>query len=393
MSPAAPVTGIATVALLILTFLASASAAPRLPTDDSQVLEHLPSTVADSEARELRALRQALVAEPDNLTLAVQLASKYIEIGRSTGDPRYSGYAQSALSFWWGEPFPPLQILVLRAQLRQRVHEFPAALADLDLAIKTDPRESRARLLRATIGQVTGDYDSASGDCAVLEQTANRLFGVHCRASILSMTGSLPQGYALLKAEADNLRSLDAATAAWILTSLAEMADRLGHAVQASALFRRALELTPADQYLLISYADFLLAEGRAHEVLPLLAPYPRVDGLLLRYALALNATGADTSEVIAQLRARFAASTARGETVHQREQARFALDIEHAAPAAVTLALDNWTVQKESADLRILVGAAHAAKNTAALETAKAWITQHRYQDRRLDEALQFHN
>ncbi|MBI2803333.1 MAG: tetratricopeptide repeat protein [Gammaproteobacteria bacterium] len=360
-------------------------ATPYVPAADNDVLERLPDTVADGRARELRGLRNALTTEPDNLTLAVQLASDYIEIGRITGDPRYAGYAQSALAPWWQEPTPPVQVLVLRAQLRQRVHAFAAALADLDLVLNTNPREARARLLRATIRQVIGDYPRAAADCAMLARIANPLLGTQCRASVMSLTGALPAAYALLAPAATQSTGLDAGTAAWILTSLADMAERLGDPVRATALFKQALALTPTDQYLLIAYADFLLAEGRAEEALPLLAPYPRVDGLLLRYALALHATGADNTEAVAQLRARFAASAARGETVHRREQARFVLEIEHDPVQAVHLALDNWAVQKEPADLRILVAAARAAQSEAALTTARDWIADHHLQDFRL--------
>ena len=388
MSKHSNVACVAVGVLFALGIATPAVADPRIPTRDGEILEHLPITVADIRARELRALRDALAAAPDNLTLAVQLAGDYIEIGRATGDPRYSGYAQSALSFWWQDPLPPLQVLVLRAQLRQRVHDFPAALADLNLALKTNPREARARLLRATVLQVTGNYTAAASDCAALAKTANRLFGLHCQASAMSMTGQLPRAYSLLKAEIDSLQSLDAGTGSWIITTTAEMADRLGEPAQASELYRRAVELTPSDQYLLISYADFLIAEGRAAEALPLLAPYPRVDGLLLRYALALRATGKDASDAVTQLRARFAASAARGETIHRREQARFVLEIEHEPRAALGLALDNWRVQKESADLRILVAAARAAADPVALQTAADWINHNHYQDHRLTPA-----
>lgn len=363
----------------------SAWATPYVPTQDSDILERLPDTVADGRARELRALRTALTAEPDNLTLAVQLASDYIELGRVTGDPRYAGYAQSALTPWWNDSAPPIPVLVLRAQLRQRVHAFDTALADLDLVLKTDPREARARLLRATIRQVIGDYPHAAADCAALARAANPLLGTHCRASVMSMTGELAQAFALLTPAAEHIGGLDTGTASWVLTSLAEMADRMGDAARATALFKQALALTPTDQYLLIAYADFLLAEGRGAEVVPLLKPFPRVDGLLLRYALALQATGADNVDAIAQLRARFAASAARGETVHRREQARFVLELEHDPVLAVKLARDNWAVQKEPADLRILIAAARAAKADDVLESAHRWVLDHHFQDQRL--------
>jgi len=362
-----------------------AASAPFVPTAGDQVLEQLPATLADQQARELRVLRAALSADPDNLTLAIQVASDYLETGRVTGDPRYAGYAQSALTPWWNETAPPVQVLILRAQLRQRAHAFGLALKDLNSVLNVNPREARARLLRATIRQVIADYPAAEADCAVLARVGNPLFGDHCRSSIMSMTGQLPEAIALLAPAARHAQALDAGTRAWVLTSLGEMAERLGDMAQAEEHFRAALALTPADQYLLIAYSDFLLAEGRGAEVLPLLAPHVRVDGLMLRYALALQATGADSTDAVAQLRARFAAGAARGETVHQREHARFVLEFEQEPARALQLALSNWAVQKETADLRILVATARAAHADQQLEIARQWIQHHKFQDSRI--------
>ena len=51
-------------------------------------------------------------------------------------------------------------------------------------------------------------------------------------------------------------------------------------------------------------------------------------------------------------------------------------------APAALALARANWNVQREPADLRILVDAARAAGDAAALEIAAQWITSTRMEN-----------
>jgi hypothetical protein len=84
--------------------------APFIPESDSQALEHLPFTANDPVMGELRALRDQLKDQPDNLPLAVRLARGYLELGRVTGDPRYAGYAQAALNPWWDLKQPPEQI-------------------------------------------------------------------------------------------------------------------------------------------------------------------------------------------------------------------------------------------------------------------------------------------
>ena len=45
-------------------------------------------------------------------------------------------------------------------------------------------------------------------------------------------------------------------------------------------------------------------------------------------------------------------------------------------------LARDNWAVQREPADLRILIESARATRNAEALKIAADWIAAHRLED-----------
>ena len=144
------------------------------------------------------------------------------------------------------------------------------------------------------------------------------------------------------------------------------------------------------DSYLLGAYADFLLDRGRAAEVAKLLKDKSRIDALLLRYAIALKAvSSADAAAQAEALRTRFDAAMLRGDTVHQREQARFELALRNDPKAAVRLAMLNWAVQKEPADLRILVEAAAASGDRAAAQTALDWIAATRIEDRTIAAPL----
>ncbi len=172
------------------------------------------------------------------------------------------------------------------------------------------------------------------------------------------------------------------------------MAVRQGDAARAENHFRAALQATPeagSDSYLLAAYADFLLQQQRPQEVMRLLAAHTRADNLLLRYALALQAAKSPlASEHIRMLHLRFDAAMRRGDTVHQREQARFALHLQADAAMALQLALQNWQVQKEPADLRILLEAAIAAHQPEAAKAALAWLKQTGLQDQTLQALLQ---
>ena len=131
------------------------SAEPYIPDDDDAILERLPAA-RDPRVRVL-ALAQARLAEgPGDLNRALSLASAYLALGQSQGDPRYDGYAQAALAPWWGLAEPPVPVLILRAMLEQRRHDFDAALADLERVLARQPRHPQALLTKATILGVQG---------------------------------------------------------------------------------------------------------------------------------------------------------------------------------------------------------------------------------------------
>jgi tetratricopeptide (TPR) repeat protein len=166
------VVGIAWLICVVVIALTSgrAVAAPFVPESDSQVLERLPFAPNDPVLGRLRALNNQLTRKPDNLPLALLIAQGYIEVGRITGDPRYAGYAQAALAPWWDIEQAPPEVLVLRATVHQRMHQFDVALADLAKVLNTNPRNVQARLIRATVLQVQGLYDAAREECRALRE-------------------------------------------------------------------------------------------------------------------------------------------------------------------------------------------------------------------------------
>jgi Tfp pilus assembly protein PilF len=162
----------------------------------------------------------------------------------------------------------------------------------------------------------------------------------------------------------------------WVLTRLGETEERLGHSAQAEAALRRALALNITDGYLLAAYADFLLDHGRPAEVLALLKDKTRSDLLLLRLAIAAKALASpELATWQNDLAARFDAARLRGDTVHQKEESRFALALQGQAQRALTLATQNYAVQREPADARILLEAALAARQPEAADPVLQWM------------------
>lgn len=351
-------------------------AAPYLPVSGAEIIERLPSR-ADPVRQELTRLRAALAARPEDLAPAIELARRCIEIARSDGDPRYLGYAQAALSRWWKQPRPPASVRLLRATILQSTHRFDEALADLDEVLKADRGNAQAWLTRATILTVQGQYGAAESSCGRLYVLAPRIVAMTCLTNITSLKEKGRTGYAPLEAMLENSAGMDSEIKAWVVITLAEAAVRHGDHEAAERYFQQAMKLAnEPDAYLLGAYSDFLLDRGRAGEVIALLKNRIRIDGLLLRYALALRAQGSPAAgEHIAALRSRFDAAMLRNDPVHQREQARFELGLMNNPKAALVLAEKNWQVQKEPADARVLLEAAQAAHDRSAASTVVDWI------------------
>jgi tetratricopeptide (TPR) repeat protein len=376
-------------AMVALACCSSLCAAPFIPERDDQVLERLPLS-GDPAARELRRLRQQWHGAPENLPLAVQLATRYLRLARAESDPRYLGYAQAALRRWWAMEAPPPDVLLLRATLRQNRHEFDAALADLAQVLKEQPRNAQAWLTAAVIHQVRGDYAAAMKHCLPLINLADSLAAIACVSGVASLNGRAEQSYdTLLRALKDAPETSDnQEERLWALTLLGEIAARTGQVRGAERHFEAALALGPNDAYLLGAYADFLLDQDQAEKARNMLLDHTRVDGLLLRLALAEQRLAAPRlAERVESLRARFAASRMRGDSLHQGEEARFTLRLLGQPEVALQLARSNWAVQREPRDARILLEAALTAGDREAARPVLEFLAQSRLQDVRLED------
>ena len=375
--------GIVSIAVIVLATMDSACAKPYTPGEDKTVLERLPEKL-DPLLAELKRMRRALGTNPTNLDNALSVARRSIDAARATGDPRFLGQAQAALSPWWTAANPPAPALLLRATLKQSQHDFPGSLADLDHLLATRPADGQALLTRATIFTVLGRYADAQRDCAKLFRLTTGLVTTACFAGASSLNGDAANAYrGLMQALG---RSGDTADVrVWALTLAAEIAARRGDAAAADVHFRETLALDSRDAYLMAAYADFLLDQRRAREVVPLLAGSTKNDSLLLRLALAEMSVPELRTDFLAhrqELSDRFAAAKQRGDTLHQREEARFRLEMENDVPAALTLAKDNWKVQREPADLRILAAAARASGDSSARKVVVDWLASTRIED-----------
>lgn len=375
-----------TLLALVLALLACiASAEPYIPASDDEVLERIP--IPNAERRELRSQRQEVRLHPERSELAIQLARRYIQLGRQDADPRYYGYAEAVLS-------PSLangdgEALLLRAGIRQNRHDFANALADLDSVRQQNPRLAQAWLSRAAILEVQGDYPAAIQACLAYARLTTSTAGAVCLESALSLAGQAQSAYQKLS-DLVGKADLNPEQLGWTRVILGELAERLNRADEAEAWYRQALQASPRSIYLLSTYADFLLDQHRTAEVVDLLQDETRADPLLLRLCLAEQRLNHSQYLIhFEALQARFAASRARGDTSHQGDEARFALYLEGNPQHALQLALANWSVQREPRDARIFLEAAQAAGQIKAAQPVLEFLSRTRLEDARLGKLV----
>ncbi len=280
---------------------------------------------------------------------------------KSGGDPRLLGRAQAVLAPWWAEASVPPSVRLMRATLKQSQHDFEGALADLNVLVKEDPTDAQAWLTRATVLQVLARYDEAMQSCGALVPLVSEETAAVCRAPLLALTGRSEEA----------VQAVAQFNAPWALSVKGELLRWRGDEAGAQVALKQALSADPDDSYTRLLLAESLRVSGKGKEVAAVFAGRQLNDAELLSLVLA---QGGETEEKN-ELAERVKASRARGETLHRREEARYALLVEGDAATALELAVENWKVQREFADAQVLLEAAKAAGDEKAAAPAVEWV------------------
>ena len=309
----------------LLLAAAAAGARPITPASDSEVIETLP--LAGAQRSQLQRLRHAVAARPGDAALATQLARKLLEQARRDGEPRFAGQALAVLRRWADDSRDDggSELQLVLADTEQHVHDFERATHRVQSLLQRDAGSPQGWLMLATLQRVQGRYAASDQACRMLARLGAALHANACLAE-----------NAALRGEAEGARRMlqqllaangDAATRAWLSTTLAELELRAGRLAAAEAAFRASLAAQP-DAYAAIALADLLIAQHRPQAVGPLLASLPRSDSVLLRLAVAArDARSTQADALLHELRERLAELAQRGGTSspHAREQAMFA--------------------------------------------------------------------
>jgi hypothetical protein len=113
-----------------------------------------------------------------------------------------------------------------------------------------------------------------------------------------------------------------------------------------------------------------------------------------LRRAIAQSRTHeGHAQDSLADLKERLTVSAQRGERTHLREETLLALEFPRdgaeSRHAALVVARDNFSVQRETEDIRLFARAAVDARDPDALATLKEWLRHSHYEDIVVDQLL----
>lgn len=366
-----------------------ARAVPISPTRDDEVVDVLPA-ITGSRAEERR-MRRELAAKPRDAALALAAARRYLDQAHALGDPRFAGLAMSAISAWPDDATAPDDILMMRATLQQYLHDFDASVKSLErLTARPGGPRPQAWLTYATVRRVQGRYADSDAACRKVAQGGSTLYANACLAENAGLRGEIDRARATLNGLLMQ-PSLPATAQAWLMTSVAELEQRAGRPAAAETAFRTALRLDP-DPYTLLAFADLLIEQKRPAEAIALLRDQVRSDAVLLRLAIAgSRARTPDAAADAAEMRDRIALANQRpdAKVFHGREQAMFALEVEHQPAQAWALAKGNVAQQREPLDLLVLARAARASGEEAALRDAGRVVAETGLKDRRIEVLL----
>jgi tetratricopeptide (TPR) repeat protein len=367
-------TAAAALAALAAGVAAPSAAAAFAPSGPDEVLLEVAPRAALAD---LRAAEREYQAAPQDPRAAVRLVDTLLATGRREADARYFGRAEAVLRDWRSRPAHPLALDVEWADALQHRHDYDAARAVLDTVLARDPDEPRARLIRAQLNLSQGRLGEARRDCAALAAAGPT--GIACLAQVLSVGGRLEAADRLLRGLADR-ELAPASLASWIYSAVGDVAERAGRP-DALAWLERATVADPTDHYAQLALVDALLARGDLDRAEARLRTLPRSDGALLRLAICARRRGV-ADGAAEELEARFEELERRGEPVHLRDRARLRLDVRADVAGALADATNNFSSQREPADVRLLLRAAQAAGSRAAAAPALRWRESTGYQD-----------
>ena len=165
--------------LLLFTLVGAKAVTDIKPERDEQVIETLPAARLFNRSAAVRpsgtrptasAPVSASLLAPLSAADALAQAQAWVGEARQSGETRFWGRAQAVLSPWWDKPDAPPALMVMQATVQQGRHEFAAAHATLQAALKRDRGNAQAWLTLASLERLSGRYQESLFACEAVAQ-------------------------------------------------------------------------------------------------------------------------------------------------------------------------------------------------------------------------------
>ena len=296
---------------------------------------------------------------PDLLADKVQ---QKLELSRRNGSPRPLGEARKLLDqlgqktwqarHWW-----------LSATVRQRLHDFDGAAADLFRAMSMTPNDPQLHFSAFSVAMAQGRHDDAGRYCQRFSQLSPGYLAEACLAQWQSATGNEDSALTNLReAIKSPAANHDIVGFQYAVSTLAEL-EAGKQPDQADRLWQTALALDPDDLYSRSHYCQWLLGQGRMDDVLRYSDGYDNVDAIAVTRIQALRLSDPDAAKALEDsISARINQARWRNDWLHAYEYAVFYLDVRPDPTAALEMATRNWQQQRRPEDAALLARAENAA-------------------------------
>ena len=355
---------------------AAAAAASRfVPQDPQFVVARIKQAVPDPALRELIARWRAAPGDGES----VALATAFLERAHALREPMYVGRAEAVLAPAVARTSASADARRLYARTLEFRHDFAAAESLLDDLLRGSPRDAAARLQRASVHLVRGDFQAARADCGqLLAQAGLRAEALTCLAEALAGSGELVRARALLAAYP--LSDADSPAArGYFFTVRAELHERAGALDRAIADYGAGLSAAPDVDATRAALADALIARRESHQADELLDV--ERPGLALLVRRVVCASGRERERLRVQATEWLAQEAARGDAPHLRELALLSLETGDYS-TALSAARGNFAMQRQLIDVRVLARAAVAANEAPARRELADWLHATGYRD-----------
>lgn len=286
---------------------------------------------------------------------------------------------------------PTADALILRAKARAAVHRFQLALADLDAADKLDPvgAPSKTGPRRVSILVATGHYEEAMPLLERATRTSSEMGAFADMAATYGAMGQYEQAESYFVQAEQRFRSVSSFSLVQLYFDRASMWQEAGNLASATTLLKAAHTRLPQHVHVAVHLAQLLPPS----EAIAMLTPFVDTSDdpdVLAQLGVFENLVKEHAGDAhLAQAAQRYEALYAQFPEAYADHAGWFWATAGDDPPRALVAAKLNLSIRQTAAAYELLIAAAQAAKDDAALCAARPGATALKYSTPRLKSRL----